>query len=117
MENKNEIVDVSFKLALLIIEFSEELESRKKFVIAQQLLRSGTSIGANIRESQSAESKADFTHKLKIAHKEAIETEYWIELVKANKNYPNPGEKLESLLLSVLKILNKIISSSKKKIS
>ena len=59
METKNEILDLSFEFALNIIDFAEELESKKKFVIANQLLKSGTSIGANIFEAQSAESKAD----------------------------------------------------------
>lgn len=113
MQRKNEIVDVSFKLALLIIRFSEELEASRKFVIAKQLLRSGTSIGANIRESQSAESKADFVHKLKIAHKESLETQYWIDLIKESESYPNPSPQIENLLISVVKLLNKIIATSK----
>ena len=114
MEKKNEIEEVSFKLALKIIEYSEVLEEKKKFVLDRQLLRSGTSIGANTKEAQSAESKADFIHKLKIAYKEAIETSYWIELIKESKTYPNPTTEVETLLLSVLKLLNKIISTSKK---
>ena len=71
METKNEILDLSFEFALNIIDFVEELENKRKFVIANQLLKSGTSIGANIFEAQSAESKADFIHKLKISDKEA----------------------------------------------
>ena len=67
METKNEILDLSFEFALNIIDFVEELESKRKFVIAHQLLKCGTSIGANIFEAQSAESKADFIHKLKIS--------------------------------------------------
>ena len=73
METKNEILDLSFEFALNIINFVEELEGKKKFVVANQLLKSGTSIGANIFEAQSAESKADFIHKLKISDKEAKE--------------------------------------------
>ncbi len=111
---KNEVLDLSFEMALLIIDFSEELEAKKKYVIARQVLRSGTSVGANIREAQSAESKADFIHKLKIAHKEIIETEYWLELADKSENYPNPSEELKAMLLSVNKLLNKIIASAKK---
>ena len=74
------IVDLSFQFALDAIEFSERLENDKKFVIARQLLKSATSIGANVREAQNAESKSDFIHKLKIAAKEADETEYWLLL-------------------------------------
>lgn len=70
----NVILLKSFNFAKKIILFTEELENNKKFVIARQLLRSGTSIGANIKEAQSAESKADFIHKMKIAMKEADET-------------------------------------------
>lgn len=111
--NRNKILEISFEFALLIIDFTEELESRKKYVIAKQLLRSGTSIGANVNEAQSAESRADFIHKPKIAHKEVFETEYWLKLVKASNHYPNPDLKMESLLASINKLLNKIISSSK----
>jgi len=114
MENKNEIVELSFEFALQIIEFCELLEDKKKYVIAKQLLKSGTSIGANIREAQSPESKADFIHKLKISAKEATETEYWIELCEKAKSYPNPPVLMKSQLLSIQKLLNKIISTSKK---
>lgn len=112
---RNEILEISFELALLIIDYCEQLETDKKYVIARQLLRSGTSIGANIREAQSSESTADFIHKLKIAHKEAEETEYWLLLCEKSKNYRNPSEDLKSRLLSVQKLLSKIISSAKKK--
>jgi four helix bundle protein len=75
MAYENVIVEKSFKFALQIVEFSELLEENKKYVIAKQILKAGTSIGANIKEAQSAESKADFIHKLKIADKEANELE------------------------------------------
>lgn len=87
---KNVILEKSFKFALKIIEFTEVLESKRKFVVANQLLKSGTSIGANINEAQSAESKADFIHKLKIADKEANEVSYWLRLSEFSKTYPNP---------------------------
>ena len=76
METRNRIVDLTFRFALDIISFSEKLEEQKKYVIARQLLKSGTSIGANAREAQNCESKSDFIHKFKIAAKEAEETEY-----------------------------------------
>lgn len=62
-DKENVIVKLSFEFALQIIDFVEKLESNRKFVIANQLLKSGTSIGANVREAQNAESKADFIHK------------------------------------------------------
>ena len=112
MGNENVIVEKSFRFALKIIEFSEQLEERKKYVIARQILKSGTSIGANVREAQSAESKADFVHKLKIADKEANELEYWLQLCKIAENYPDPLV-LENELLEIKKILSKIIATSK----
>ena len=114
MEKENEIVKVSFEFSLMIIEYCELLEENKKYVIARQLLRSGTSIGANIREAQNAESKADFIHKLKISAKEAEETEYWLMLCKESKNYPNDQILLDKLL-SVKKLLNKILGTLKRK--
>ena len=110
---KNEIVDVSFEFALNIIEYCELLEEKRKYVIARQLLKSGTSIGANVRESQNAESKADFVHKLKIAAKEADETEYWLQLCKHSKNYPS-SDTLEKTIISIKKLLSSIISTMKK---
>ena len=68
---KNIIMTKSFEFAIEIIRFCDELEKDRKFVIANQLLKSGTSIGAQVREAQNAESKADFIHKFKIAAKEA----------------------------------------------
>lgn len=91
------------------------LEAAKKFVIANQLLKSGTSIGANVKEAQNAESKVDFIHKLKIAAKETEETEYWLVLCKLSESYPNP-DILEDKLHVISKILSKIIASSKKQL-
>lgn len=110
---ENEIVKVSFEFALKIIAYCEVLEENKKYVIARQLLKSGTSIGANIREAQNAESKADFIHKMKIAAKEADETEYWLQLCKKSKNYPYIPE-LEESILSITKLLGKIIGTLKR---
>ena len=112
MIQKNVIVEMSFAFALQIIEFSEMLEESKKYIIARQVLKAGTSIGANIHEAQSAESKADFIHKLKIADKEANELEYWLKLCKSAKNYPDPLE-LQDNLVVLKKLLSKIISTSK----
>ena len=114
--NKNPVVKLAFEFSLDIISFCELLESKKKYVIAQQLLKSGTSIGANIIEAQNAESKPDFIHKFKIAAKEGGETQYWLLLCNYSKEYPNPNglsEKIESLN----KMVGKIISTSKGRLS
>lgn len=111
-DKDNLIVKLTLEFALEIIEYSEVLEEKRKYVIARQLLKSGTSIGANVREAQNAESKADFIHKMKIAAKEADETEYWLILSEMSKNYPK-NELLTEKLKSIIIILSKIISTSK----
>ena len=112
MEKKNIILEKSLEFALDIIEYSEVLENDKKYVIARQLLKSGTSIGANIREAQSCESRADFIHKLKIAAKEAQETEYWLILCNKSRSYQS-NDTLPSKLEVLQKLLSAIISSTK----
>jgi four helix bundle protein len=109
---ENLIVTLTFQFSLDVVMFVEILETNRKYVVANQLIRSGTSIGANVREAQNAESRADFIHKLKIAAKEADETEYWLEICQQSKSYPNCAELL-SQVLSIKKILSKIIASSK----
>jgi len=114
-DKENLIVKLSVEFALDIIKYTELLESEKKYVIARQLLKSGTSIGANVREAQNAESKADFIHKLKISAKEVDETEYWLTLCELSENYSNP-DTLKEKLLAIHNIISKIISTSKKSI-
>jgi len=111
-DSENLIVKLSIEFALDIIAFSETLEVSGKYVIAKQLLRSGTSIGANVHEAQNAESKADFVHKLKVAAKEANETDYWLMLCELSANYPKP-EHLREKLKSILNIISKIIITTK----
>lgn len=108
----NLIVKMTFQFALDIMEFSEILREQRRYAFADQVLRSGCSIGANVKEAQSAESKADFIHKLKISSKEAEETEYWLELCDFAKGYPKPG-KLLTDVESILKVLSKIITTSR----
>lgn len=110
----NLIVNLSFNFALDIIAYAELLEKNKKYVLSNQLLKSGTSIGANIKEAQNAESKIDFIHKLKIALKEVDETEYWLLLCKHTKDYPETDLLIEKLI-SIAKVLNKIVATSKNK--
>ena len=111
-DKSNLIVDLTFQFSLVIIEFCELLQIEKKFNLSNQLFRSGTSIGANVKEAQNSESKAEFIHKIKIAAKEADETEYWLKLCKQSKNYPDTSDLLLKIE-SIIKVLSKIISSSK----
>ncbi len=110
----NVIVQLTFEFSLDIIKYTENLELLKRFNLSNQLFRSGTSIGANVREAQNAESKADFIHKFKIALKEAEETEYWLLLCKYSDSYPDSKVHLEKLT-SISKILNRIVGTSKSK--
>jgi len=111
-DKENIIVDKSFQFALKVVLYCELLEENRKFVLSRQLLRSGTSISANIREAQNAESKPDFIHKIKLAAKEADETEYWLLLCKNSPSYPFE-EKLPAGVRELIKILSKIISTPK----
>ncbi|HTL81626.1 MAG TPA: four helix bundle protein [Bacteroidia bacterium] len=111
-QKENAILKLSFQFALKIVEYSEVLDDNRKWVLSKQLLKSGTSIGANIREAQGAESRNDFIHKLKISYKEAEETEYWLDLCRDSKNYPDPGQLSEEIVV-LKKILSRIISSLK----
>ena len=114
-DKENPIVDKSFLFAIEIVEFCDLLYENKKYVIGQQLLKAGTSIGANIREAQNAESKVDFIHKMKIAAKEADETEYWLQLCNNSPYLKTPDDSLISNLKNIVLILSKIISTSKQK--
>ena len=110
----NPILKMTFEFSLAILDFCDVLDEMRKYTISRQLLKSGTSIGANAMEAQNAESKADFIHKIKIAAKEADETQYWLMLCSFSKKYP----ECDFLLLKleeIQKVLNKIIGTAKKK--
>ena len=109
----NAIVRLSFELALAVLAYVGELEAGRRYVVARQLLRCGTSVGANVREAQHAESRADFIHKCKIAAKEAEETDYWLQLCTHAPDYATPPTTLADTLLSVRRLLARIIISSK----
>jgi four helix bundle protein len=111
----NPILKESFEFAIMVVKYEELLDEKRKYIIAKQLVRSGTSVGANIKEAQNAESKADFIHKLKVSLKEADKTEYWLFLCENLENYPNPEGLIEKLN-GIIKMLNKIISTSKNNI-
>jgi four helix bundle protein len=111
-KEKNLIVKLTFDFALKIIKYTELPEKDRRFVVASQLLKAGTSIGANVREAQNAESKTDFIHEMKIAAKEADETEYWLLLCDKSEGYPDCKELLTDCS-SIIRVLSKIIASSK----
>ena len=115
-KRENQILNLTFAFAVKIIDISELLENHRKFVLSNQILKSGTSIGANVREAQNSESKKDFIHKMKIAAKEADETEYWLLLCQSTSKIIDFSILLDDLT-AIKKILSKIISTTKSSIS
>jgi four helix bundle protein len=116
VEKRNVIKEKSFLFAIEIVGLYKVLAERKEFVLSKQVLRSGTSIGANVRESEHAQSKADFIHKLSISLKEANETEYWLNLLYETKYITQiEFENLKPKIIELLKLLTSIINTSKSK--
>ncbi len=114
MFESNPLLKRSVEFSLEVIAFCEQLEADRKFIIARQLLKSGTSIGANSMEAQRAESKADFIHKIKIAAKETEETQYWLLLCQYSPQYPEAKPLLENLE-QIQKIISGILATARKR--
>jgi four helix bundle protein len=117
MEKDNIILDKSYKFSLRIVKLYKFLcDEKREFVLSKQILRSGTSIGANINEAQAAESKNDFIHKLGIAAKEIRETIYWLKLLFDSSYLDEKSyQSLEKDSIELKKIVNSIILSCKQK--
>ena len=108
--NNSVLKEKSYKFALRMIKLFQYLSGEKKeFVLSKQVLRSGTSIGANIEEAYQGESKLDFIHKLAIANKEAFETHYWLRLLRDSALLE---EKIANSLISDCAELEKVLVSS-----
>jgi len=114
-ERKSIIKDKSFLFAIRIIKLSQYLtETKKEYTLSKQLLRSGTAIGALVREAQNAESSKDFIHKLSISQKECDETIYWLELLKMTDYIDEQEfENLNKEATELLKMLRSAIITSK----
>ena len=105
----NVIVEKSFDFAVRIVNLHKYLNrEHKEFVLSKQLLRSGTSIGANVSEAQRGQSKADFTAKMSIALKEASESEYWIKLLYRTEYLSN--EQYDSLNADVQELIGLLMA-------
>lgn len=115
-DKENIILEKTFQYALLIIDLYKFLvDERKEFVMSKQLLKAGTSIGANAEEAQDAESKADFIHKFSISNKECRESNYWLRLLDQS-GYLNNYHQKEMIIEKtneLKKMLTSIINSSK----
>ena len=111
---ENIVKDKSFAFALRVVNLAKYLEGRKGFVLSKQVLRSGTAIGALVREAEHAESKADFIHKMSIALKEANETAYWLELLRQGEYVEEQSfESVRSDSEELIKLLVAIVKTSK----
>ena len=119
MDRENKIFDLSFKFAVDIINLYKFLSKNNEYILSKQLLRSGTSIGANVNEAQAAQSKKDFVAKMSIASKEARETCYWIKLLKETdylSNYAKFDEIFKDIN-SIINILSKIVKTSQENLN
>ena len=110
---QNPLLKLTFDFSVVVIAYCERLEVEKKIVIANQRLKSSTSITANSFEAQSAESNADFIRKIIVAAKKANEMQHWLLLCNYSGNYPQHSELLNKLK-EIQKVLNKILGSSKR---
>ena len=113
-EKDNIILNKSFEFALQIIEIYKQMKAQNEYVLSRQLLRSGTSIGANVEEATAAISKKDFTAKMSISSKEARETRYWLKLIdKSNLVNVNVNPHLNEVE-QLINILTAIVKTSQK---
>jgi four helix bundle protein len=118
MVKRDTILMLSFEFAVRVVNVYRYLaDTQKEYVLSKQLLRSGTSIGANVQEAQAAQTKKDFIAKMSIASKEARETKYWIDLLIRTK-YLDPSQThVQSLLEeieSIVKLLTSIVKTAQK---
>jgi len=113
LAKENVIAEKTFVFALKVISLYKVLVTgHKEYVLSKQILRSGTSIGANVNEALEAQSKADFVHKLSIALKEARETEYWLKLL-IGSYFIDPDTELLNDIIPIIRILTAIILTTK----
>lgn len=116
---ESNIRNKSFAFAVRIVKLFQYLSAEKReFVLSKQLLRSGTSVGAMVREAEHAESKADFVHKLAIAQKEINETIYWLELLTTTDYLTKEEfENINNDAIEIIKIITTIIKNTKQNLN
>jgi len=113
---QNIILEKSFQFSLMIIETYKKLKNSNEYVLSKQLLRSGTSIGANVNEAGAAQTKKDFISKMSIASKEARETRYWLELLEKSGLVQMDYDDVLKEIDEIIKILTKIVKTSQQNI-
>ena len=115
--DKTKIDERTFEFALKIIQAYKFLVGRKEYVLSKQLLRAGTSIGANVQEAQAAQSRKDFASKMAIASKEARETLYWLRLLAKSDffNGYSPFDDMYAEIRSIINIITRIVKTTNEK--
>ncbi len=118
LQKENVVREKSFSFALRVVRLVKKLQKEdKEYILSKQLIRSGTAIGALVREAEHAESKKDFIHKMSIALKEANETRYWLDILFKSDYISNmPYDILNDEVTQLIKLLASIVKSSKQKI-
>jgi len=117
MKTENKIQELSFNFSLTVIELYKILIRQNEYVLSKQLLRSATSIGANVEEANAAQTKRDFIAKMSIASKEARETKYWLRLLDKSQiikyDYTDHLNRIEH----IINILTKIVKTSQESLN
>ena len=114
MQKENIILNKSFEFALQVIELYKQMKAQNEFVLSKQLLRSGTSIGANVEEATAAISKKDFTAKMSISSKEARESRYWLKLIDKSNLVNVDAKPLLMEVEHLINILTAIVKTSQR---
>jgi four helix bundle protein len=112
MKKENPILEMTFDFSLQIIELYKFLVQKREYVLSRQVLKSGTSIGANVEEAIAAQSKKDFISKMAIASKEARETKYWLRLLDRSKLIDKDIKSYLDSIEHIVNILTKIVKTS-----
>jgi four helix bundle protein len=116
MKTENKILELTFEFSLQIIELYKKLSQQNEYVISKQLLRSATSIGANVEEANAAQTKKNFVSKMSIASKEARETKYWLRLLSRSKLVDTDYTSYLDSIEHIINILTKIVKTSQESI-
>ena len=116
MKRQNTILEMSFEFSLQIIHLYKHLSEKKEYILSKQLLRSGTSIGANVEEANAAQSKKEFISKMSIASKEARETRYWLRLLDRSQFVSLDYTTYLNSIEHIINIITKIVKTSQEEL-
>jgi four helix bundle protein len=115
MKKENVVVSKSYEFAKNVVKLSQNLNANRNFVLANQILKSGTSVAANIREGTAAQSRKDFIHKMSISLKEARESAFWIDLLTDTEIIDlKTGSRLNAQFIEIIKILTATLNTAKR---